>query len=155
MGPFSDIQILGYILYAGALVLIATGLYLIVTRQHLIRILLGLTLLESGVNLVLVAAGFRGGATAPILTATIRDTASMVDPVPQALILTTIVIGVGILALALALTLEIQRRHGTLDVRRLAAIVDEETDGAATKPAGSPALSPAQALPSSGQRGES
>lgn len=156
--PFTEIQLLGYIFYAGALVLITTGLYLIVARQHLIRILLGLSLLESGVNLVLVAAGFRADATAPILTPTVQDTASMVDPVPQALILTTIVIGVGILALALALSVEVHRRYGTLDVRKLAAILDQESAGgglATTKrPLASPASEPTPELATPGSGGD-
>jgi len=152
--PFTDIQLLGYILYAGALALIGTGFYLIVARQHLIRILLGLSLLESGVNLVLVAAGFRADATAPIITQTVRDTASMVDPVPQALILTTIVIGVGILALALALSLEVHRRYGTLNVRRLAAIIDQETTAGSHAITEKPLAPATQQLATDGRGGD-
>jgi multicomponent Na+:H+ antiporter subunit C len=134
MAGFTDIQVLGYVLYAGALALIAIGLYLVVARDHVIRILLGLSLLESGVNLVLVAAGFRDHAVAPILNARVPVGAAMVDPVPQALILTTIVIGVGILALALALALQVQRRFGTLSMRRLALILEQEPVPPATAP---------------------
>lgn len=131
-----DTQLLGYVLYAGALALIGIGLYLIAARDHLVRILLGLTLLESGVNLVLVAAGYRADAVAPILTETVHAGAAMVDPVPQALILTTIVIGVGILALALAVAVQLHRQYGTLSMRVLVQQLEPEqcSNGALLRP---------------------
>jgi multisubunit Na+/H+ antiporter MnhC subunit len=112
--------VLGYVIYGGAAGLVTIGLYAMVMKRHLIRILLGLTLLEAGVNLSLVAAGFRPDAVAPIFSGTATAGLSMVDPVPQALILTAIVIGVGVLALALAMTVRVQRAYGTLDTRQLA-----------------------------------
>jgi multisubunit Na+/H+ antiporter MnhC subunit len=137
----SDLRLLGLVLYAGAVALAVIGIYLVVAGEHVIRILLGLTLLESGVNLVLVAAGFRPAAVAPIHVDGLSSTASMVDPVPQALILTTIVIGVGILALALALAVQIHRRYGTLDMRALQRILN--SDQASASPDAVPAAPPA------------
>lgn len=116
----SQTALLGYLIYGGAAGLIAIGLYAMVLKRHLIRILLGLTLLEAGVNLSLVAAGFRPDAVAPIFSGTTVAGVTMVDPVPQALILTAIVIGVGVLALALAMTVRVKRAYGTLDTRQLA-----------------------------------
>ena len=139
MFELNSLQLLGYILYAGALMLIAIGLFVIVSRQHAIRILLGLSLLESGVNLVLVTAGFRQHAAAPIITGSIKQGSAMVDPVPQALILTTIVIGVGVLALALAICLEVHRRYGTLNMRKLAAILAQNKEYTTALPASKPA----------------
>ena len=131
MMELSDPQQLGMILYTGAIALIVIGLFAIVTRHHIIRILLGLTILEAGVNLMLVAGGFRTGAIAPIITDAQQAGVAMVDPIPQALILTAIVIGVGVLALALALTVEVYRSFGTLDTRELAArIAMEQTETA-------------------------
>jgi multicomponent Na+:H+ antiporter subunit C len=145
--------LLGYLIYGGAAGLIVIGLYAMVTKRHLIRILLGLSLLEAGVNLSLVAAGFRPNAVAPIFSgaAMLSDTSStaiaMVDPVPQALILTAIVIGVGVLALALAMTIQVQRAYGSLDTRKLAEhlasdqlVMDETT---ATETGGSAEGTPA------------
>ncbi len=51
----------------------------------------------------------------------------MVDPIPQALVLTTIVIGVGIQALALALVIKTYKAYGTLDTQILARKLTEET----------------------------
>lgn len=110
----------GNLLYAGATTLILIGIAGMVLQRHLLRILLALTLVEAGVNLFLIAAGFRPNAAAPIAVAG-QFPASMVDPIPQALVLTAIVIGVGVLALALALALQLQRYYGTLDMAAIAA----------------------------------
>ena len=83
---------------------------------------------ESGVNLFLITLGYRGGGIAPIFTNLPPGTSpadvpgKMVLPVPQALTLTSIVIGVAVLALILSFIINIYRHYGTLDsgkVRRL------------------------------------
>lgn len=134
MMGISETEMMSYLLYSGALALIVIGLYVIATRHHVIRILLGLGLLEAGVNLVLLAAGFRAGAQAPILTDAYKAGTPMVDPVPQALILTAIVIGVGVLALALAISLEVHRKYKTLDLRVLGPIIANHVENEPASP---------------------
>jgi multicomponent Na+:H+ antiporter subunit C len=81
-------------------VLFATGTYLLLDRT-LLRVVIGLGLLSNGANLLLLASSGLGGYQAPIL----RDAASpVVDPLPQALILTAIVIGFGVTALLLTIS---------------------------------------------------
>lgn len=106
----------GMILYCGAIGLIVIGLAGLVISQHLFRMLLALALAEAGANLLLVLAGFRYDAIAPILNGVVKQ---MVDPVPQAMVLTSIVIGVGIQALALSMVLQVYRKYGTLNIREL------------------------------------
>lgn len=121
-----DTELLGYAFYAGAAGLILLGTFAVIGMRHLLRILLGMTLLEAGVNLFLVATGFRPEAAAPIITG--ANPGAMVDPIPQALILTAIVIGVGVLALGLALAIRVHRATGTLDTRALAQWLAVSTD---------------------------
>ncbi len=121
----SEVAVIGTALYVGAIGLVLIGFYAMVAMRHLVRILLGLTLLEGGVNLFLVATGFRPGAAAPILVGG-KALGPMVDPVPQALVLTAIVIGVGVLALALALVIRAYQAYGTLDTKELALRIQEE-----------------------------
>jgi multicomponent Na+:H+ antiporter subunit C len=129
MSMETQTALLGYTIYAGAAGLIVIGLYAMVAKRHLIRILLGLSLLEAGVNLALIAAGFRPDSVAPIFSASVAAGATMVDPVPQALILTAIVIGVGVLALALAMAVKVQRAYNTLDTRQLAEHLASDQPG--------------------------
>lgn len=103
-----------------ALVLI--GLYAMLFKRNLIKIAIGLTILESGVNLFLITLGYRKEGVAPIYTnlpSGIEVPDKMVLPVPQALTLTSIVIGVAVLALVLSITMMIYRHYGTLDSRKV------------------------------------
>ena len=88
--------------------LVLIGLYAVVFKRNLIKIVIGITLIESGVNLFLITLGYREGGVAPIYTNAPADVikntpSSMVLPVPQALTLTSIVIGVAVFALMLSL----------------------------------------------------
>jgi multisubunit Na+/H+ antiporter MnhC subunit len=127
----SEADILGYILYGGAIGLIVIGVFAVISLRHLIRVLLGLALVEAGVNLFVVAVGFRPDATAPIITGAVPG--AMVDPVPQALVLTSIVIGVGVLAVGLALAMRAYQTYGTLDTSALAQAIAQEPRPAATE----------------------
>lgn len=86
-------------------VLFATGTYLMLHRT-ITRIILGVGVMGNGVNLLLLTSGGRPG-TAPI----IGEEGTFTDPVPQALVLTSIVIGFALQAFLLALAW----RHWTLD----------------------------------------
>ena len=103
-----------YIAVAG---LIIIGLYAVLFRKNLIKIVIGITIIESGVNLFLITLGYREGSIAPIYTSSPGGIMSL--PVPQALTLTSIVIGVAVLALVLSLIVQIYRHSQTLDVRDL------------------------------------
>jgi multicomponent Na+:H+ antiporter subunit C len=106
--------------YLAVIGLILIGLYALVFKRNLIKMVIGITLIESGVNLFLITLGYREGSTAPIYTTSPGGIMSL--PVPQALTLTSIVIGVAVLALMLSLVIQIYRHYKTLDagkVRRL------------------------------------
>ncbi len=113
--------------YCGAIGLILLGIFAMVMYHHLIRIIFGLVLLEAGVNLFLITIGFRANAVAPILVGGQMPTVAMVDPIPQALVLTAIVIGVGVQALALALVIKTYKAYGTLDTKQLSQRLAEES----------------------------
>ena len=103
--------------FVAVMALIIIGLYAVVFKRNLIKIVIGIILIESGVNLFLITLGYRGGSIAPIYTSSPGGIMSL--PVPQALTLTSIVIGVAVLALMLSLVILIYRHYGTLDVREM------------------------------------
>ena len=103
--------------YIAVALLILIGLYAVIFKRNLVKIVIGITLIESGVNLYLITLGFRADSTAPIYTSSPGGLMSL--PVPQALTLTSIVIGVAVLALMLTLVVHIYRHYGTLDVRKI------------------------------------
>ena len=99
--------------------LILIGFYGALTRRSLLRIILAFTLASTGVNVVIVAIGYMRGRAAPILDEAVTTTTAVgrvIDPLPQALVLTAIVIGLGVTALMLAHAYRLFLRHGTLDI---------------------------------------
>lgn len=113
------------IFYTGALGLMVIGLVGMVLSRHMFRIVLALAIAEAGANLFLVLAGYRWDAVAPILENG-TTSAPMVDPVPQAMVLTAIVIGVGVQALAVSLLIRARQAYGTLDRGQLAEKMDQD-----------------------------
>ncbi|PFG18603.1 Na(+)/H(+) antiporter subunit C [Serinibacter salmoneus] len=93
-------------------ILVATGVYLLLERS-LTRILIGVALIGNGVNLLLLVAG--GAAGAPPLVGESEE--PMADPVPQALILTAIVITLGFTAFILAMAYRSWQLHGHDEVQ--------------------------------------
>lgn len=116
---------LGLILFAAAFGLAGIGILGIVISTHLVRIVLCIVLLETGANLLLMLSGFRFDAAAPVIVDGVVP-ASMVDPVPQALVLTAIVIGVAVQAFMMTLVLRLRRVYGTLDIRELRNLLERD-----------------------------
>ena len=99
------------------MIIIAIGIYAMLYKRNLIKIVIGLDLIESGVNLFLVSLGYRNGGIAPIYSN--APSTNMVLPTPQALTLTSIVIGVATTAMLLSFCMVIYRNYGTLDARKI------------------------------------
>jgi multisubunit Na+/H+ antiporter MnhC subunit len=104
-----------YTFLAASLGLIAIGIGGVILSRNLFRIVLALSIAEAGGNLLLVLIGFRHDAIAPIIEPG-RALTTMVDSIPQAMVLTSIVIGAGVQALALALAIRARASYGTLDM---------------------------------------
>ncbi len=111
---------IGNIPFIVCALLVILGLYTLVFKRNLIKIAIGLNLVECGVNLFLITLGYRSDAVAPIYTMAAKE--EMVLPTPQALTLTSIVIGLATTALILSFAILIYKHYGTVNaskVRRL------------------------------------
>ncbi len=110
-----------YIAMATGFILILMGLYGALSNPNIIRMIVSFTVANTGTNVVLVAVGYMPGRTAPILDSAVpvADAARrIIDPVPQALVLTAIVIGLGITALMLAYAYKLFMTKHTLDISK-------------------------------------
>ena len=99
--------------------LVIIGIWGLLTQKNIIRIVIGFTIFDTGIHIVMVGIGFIRGRTAPILNSTAlqKDPQNLiVDPVPQALVLTAIVIGLGVTALMLAYVLKLYEHKKSLDI---------------------------------------
>lgn len=89
----------------------AVGIFQLL-RRNIIRSVIGLVILSNAVNLFLLSTGAYDGVAAPYTT----STGQRADALPQALILTAIVISMGGTALALAMLYIISARYKTVDM---------------------------------------
>ena len=106
--------------YIAAFFLLGLGLYTIVTKYNLVKTVIGLSIMDYGVNLLIVSIGFNPGGTAPIFTfSELNPSSFFVDPIPQALTLTSIVIGACVTAMSLSLVMKIYEQYGTMDTREV------------------------------------
>jgi len=115
--------------YALCFLLFMIGLYCAVVKKNLVKIVIGLAIMEYAVNLFLIMLGYRAGGTAPIigrgdLEAGAQRVAdhfinSAVDPLPQALVLTSIVISLGSLALLISICIRLYGKYGTFDITEI------------------------------------
>ncbi len=97
-------------------VLYAGGLYMML-RRNIVKFLLGLAMLSHGANLLIFTAGGLTRGKAPLIEpGADAAAAGVADPLPQALILTAIVISFAVLAFALVLFLRAYRLTGTDDL---------------------------------------
>ena len=108
--------------YFVAVLLLTVGTYAIVAKKNVIKIIVGVLVVDYAVNLFLLLLGYRDPGQAPIFPAgsTAADYASRsVDPLPQALILTSIVIGLGVVAVMVSLALRLYDKYGTFDITKI------------------------------------
>ena len=107
--------------YVFCLVLMCVGLFGALTQKNLVKIIVSVAVVEYAVNLFLILLGYRAGGQAPIMQRA-ADPAfahGAVDPLPQAMVLTAIVIGLGVLALMVAIALRLYQSYGTYDLTEI------------------------------------
>jgi multicomponent Na+:H+ antiporter subunit C len=137
---------LGVLPYVLTAVVFCVGLYAIAVKKNVIKTIIGVILMHHAVNLFLVLLGYRvptaseltllaraaagqkvAGAIAPIVTPDMPSGKGGitqllrlgVDPVPQALVLTSIVIGLSVSALMVVMAVRLHEKYGTFDLTRI------------------------------------
>lgn len=102
--------------YLAALALFSVGLYCILVKRDLFKIIYGICLMGYSINLLLVSLGFVWGGTVPIHGS---FTAVPVDPLLQAMVITAIVIEFAAVALMVAVAIRLFEQHRSTDVKRI------------------------------------
>jgi len=106
------------IAYFLCLVLFCVGLYCVLRKRNIIKIIVGIIICEYAVNLFFILVSYRMGGRAPIFSpdATILN---MVDPLPQAVVLTAIVISLASTAMLVAIAMRIYEKYQTFDITKI------------------------------------
>ncbi|WP_297981411.1 cation:proton antiporter subunit C [uncultured Methanobrevibacter sp.] len=114
-----DIQ-MASLFASGALIVI--GLFAAIFIDNIIKKIIGIAFIEEGVNLFIICLGYKAGGVVPIyLPGMTADwfASNSAYPLPQALVLTSIVIGASTLAVMLALAMVLYRKHGSLSTKEI------------------------------------
>ena len=106
------------IIHAMCFVLFLVGLYGVLTRRNLVKIAISLSIMEFAIFLLLVLIGYADQGEAPIVVPD-APAAVYVDPLPQAMVLTAIVIGLATTAMLMAIAIRLYRKYGTFDIREI------------------------------------
>ena len=106
------------IIYLLCLVLFCEGLYCILRKRNIIKIIVGVIIAEYAVNLFFILTAYRMQGRAAILSPEV-EILNMVDPLPHALVLTSIVIGLATTALLVAIAIRIYEKYRTFDITKI------------------------------------
>ena len=106
------------IAYFLCFILFSLGIYCILRKRNIIKIIIGILISEYAVNLFFILLGYRTAGRAPIFASN-QVVTNMVDPLAQAVVLTSIVIGLATTILLVALAMRIYEKYGTLDVTKI------------------------------------
>ncbi|MBN2413713.1 NADH-quinone oxidoreductase subunit K [candidate division KSB1 bacterium] len=105
------------IIYLLCFVLFLVGIYGVITKRDLVKIILSLAIMGYSANLFLILFAYKKSALYPILEKGVD--VPMVDPLPQALVLTSIVIELGTTALLVSLVAKLFQKYRTFDITKI------------------------------------
>jgi len=108
-------------IYVGMVLVALIGMYCMVWKKNMIKKVIGLGVFTNSIHLLLIATGFRAEGIPPIVTPGNINYFALraVDPLPQALVLTSIVIQLSVTALALGIVILAYRHLKTLNTDRM------------------------------------
>lgn len=107
--------------YLAVAALLAIGLFCVTFKSNLVKKVMGLGIIANSIHILFITIGYRGDSINPIVTPQNAQNFAMysVDPIPQALVLTTIVIDMSVTSLALIIIIWVQKRFGTVEAKEL------------------------------------
>ena len=113
---------------AAAIILFGIGFTMLLFQRNLIKKLIGMNIMDSGVFLFLASMGYIEGRKAPIITDGVTNRSAYINPVPAGLVLTGIVVSVSVTAIMLSLTIRLYKRYHTLDLDRIYVLSKHQTE---------------------------
>ena len=111
-----------------SIILFGVGFTMLMLHRNLIKKIMGMNIMDTGVYLFLAAKGYIKGRMVPIVTDGIQDVSAYINPVPSGLVLTGIVVSVSTTALMLALTIRLYERYGSLDLDQILMRAKEDEE---------------------------
>ena len=113
---------------AAAIVLFGICFTMLLLHRNLIKKLIGMNIMDTGIFLFLASMGYIRGRKAPIITDGVTDVNAYINPVPAGLVLTGIVVSVSVTAVMLSLAIRLYRRYHTLDLDDIYLLSRHQTE---------------------------
>ena len=110
------------VVYTMCMILFFTGLYGVVSKKNVVKIIISILIMENAVNLFILLIGYKKNGIAPVMVKGMSletFAGSAVDPLTQAMVLTSIVIGFAMVAFMVAVAVRIYERFKTFDVSEI------------------------------------
>ena len=111
-----------------AVTLFGIGFSLLLFNKNLIKKIMGLNIMDTGIYLFLASMGYIEGKWAPVLNNGSTNPGDYINPIPAGLVLTGIVVSVSVTSIMLALTVRLYKRYKSLDLDEIYSIVYSEHD---------------------------
>ena len=113
---------------AVAIILYGIGFTMLLFHRNLVKKLIGMNIMDTGVFLFLASMGYISGRKAPIIVDGVMDVDAYINPVPAGLVLTGIVVSVSVTAVTLSLTIRLYKRYHTLNLDDIYMLSRHETE---------------------------
>jgi multicomponent Na+:H+ antiporter subunit C len=91
------------------------GLFSVLTKKNMLKVVMGLAFMEYAVSLFIILSGYKWGGHVPVINDSLKDW-TYVDPLAQAMVVTTIIIGLASISVFAALSLRLYEKFGTFDI---------------------------------------
>lgn len=107
------------VVLAAGFTLVLIGFWGMLTQRNVLRIIIGFSLINTGIHIVIVSLGYVANGTAPIIDSALNAAEApslVVDPIPSALVVTAIVIGLSVTAVMLAYAIRLYDAKKTLSI---------------------------------------
>ena len=109
-----------------SVILFGIGFTILLLQRNLIRKIIGLNIMDTAIYLFLASMGYITARKAPIIVDGMTEAASYINPIPDGLVLTGIVVSVSFTGILLALTVRLYRRYHTLNIDEIALLAKGE-----------------------------
>lgn len=113
---------------AAAIILFGIGFTMLLFQRNLIKKIIGMNIMDTGVFLFLASMGYIEGRKAPIIAGGITSTEAYINPVPAGLVLTGIVVSVSVTAIMLSLSVRLYKRYHTLELDQIYELSKHELE---------------------------
>ncbi|HHD81184.1 MAG TPA: sodium:proton antiporter [Campylobacterales bacterium] len=127
LDSFNQTPFLHSVITIGSFLILLIGLIGALSKKNLFKVFLSLAIAESSLFIYFIGMHFSVDKVAPIVTDQVtKFSTNMVDPVPQAMILTTIVIGIAVLSLGLSFVISYYKLTGKMRIDEMDELGDNK-----------------------------